>query len=337
MAPARNTHKPPAVSVIVPLYNKVKYISRALDSILCQTFEDFEVIIIDDGSTDNGPDIVGSYKDPRICIIRQPNAGPGPARNKGIRNSTAPLLSFLDADDEWLPDFLAEGVSILADNPDCAGVAFGYYMGSERAVTKLTAPEPDRAPGPRRLPPNASIGNTTSALAFIRTWASVFRREPIEQLGMFYSKARCTRGEDTYLWLQIVLNHTIYSDPRPMAWYHSEASDLYVGREGLPELSPIHTDPDDIRKNCQAQYRPLLERYLKYSAIQDARYYASHGDYARARTLVKMVRLRDYLDCGLLGLRLVLALTPVIELLRSSPRIWRFVYKVRDFLHRRHT
>ena len=96
----------PAVSVVIPLYNKDKYIARALDSVFGQTCQDFEVIVVDDGSTDNGAEIVRSYKDRRLRFIRQANAGPGAARNHGIQESRAPLLAFLDADDEWLPEFL---------------------------------------------------------------------------------------------------------------------------------------------------------------------------------------------------------------------------------------
>ena len=94
------------VSVIIPLYNKSKYIARALDSVFVQTYRDFEVIVVDDGSTDDGPEIVKGYSDPRIRLIYQVNAGPGAARNRGAEESMGPWLAFLDADDELLPDFL---------------------------------------------------------------------------------------------------------------------------------------------------------------------------------------------------------------------------------------
>ena len=101
------------LSVIVPLYNKARYIRRCLDSILGQTFADFEIIVVDDGSTDEGPEIVQGYTDPRLQLLRQPNAGPGAARNRGAREAQGDLLGFLDSDDEWDPVYLAESVRLL--------------------------------------------------------------------------------------------------------------------------------------------------------------------------------------------------------------------------------
>src|SRR5687767_12772807 len=95
------------VSVIVPLYNKGPYVRRMLDSISAQTFSDFELIVVDDGSTDDGPVQVDRHPDRRIRMVRQANAGPGAARNRGISEASGELIAFLDADDEWLREYLA--------------------------------------------------------------------------------------------------------------------------------------------------------------------------------------------------------------------------------------
>jgi glycosyltransferase involved in cell wall biosynthesis len=91
------------VSIIIPLYNKAPYVRRALESIAAQSLSDFEVIVIDDGSTDDGAAIVAGYSDARYRLIHQANAGPGAARNTGIAQSRGEFIAFLDADDEWLP------------------------------------------------------------------------------------------------------------------------------------------------------------------------------------------------------------------------------------------
>ena len=90
----------PTVSVIIPLYNKGKYISRALESVFNQTYTDYEVIVVDDGSTDDGCEVVRRFSDKRLRLIQQTNKGPGAARNTGLRESCGKLLAFLDADDE---------------------------------------------------------------------------------------------------------------------------------------------------------------------------------------------------------------------------------------------
>jgi len=116
------------VSVIVPLYNKAPYVRRALDSVAAQTFGDFELIVVDDGSTDEGASVVESFGDGRVRLIRQENTGPGAARNRGINEARGEVLAFLDADDEWLPTYLEEGLRALdAAGPSVAAATCGYF------------------------------------------------------------------------------------------------------------------------------------------------------------------------------------------------------------------
>ena len=89
------------ISVVIPLYNKEKQIKRTLQSVLTQTFQDFEIVIVNDGSTDNSTIEVEKIKDSRIRLIHQENAGVSAARNKGIEEAKYELIAFLDADDEW--------------------------------------------------------------------------------------------------------------------------------------------------------------------------------------------------------------------------------------------
>ena len=98
----------PLISVIIPVYNSEKYLERALDSVLNQTYKDLEIIVVDDGSTDGSGKIIAKYqkKDPRIISIRQKNSGQAAARNAGIRLAKGEFLAFLDGDDAYDKDFI---------------------------------------------------------------------------------------------------------------------------------------------------------------------------------------------------------------------------------------
>lgn len=107
----------PRVSVVVPLYQTERYIAAALASVLAQTFRDFEVIVVDDGSHDRGPEIAASTADARVRIVRQENRGLAGARNTGIRNAHADIVALIDADDLWEPTKLARHVACLDADP----------------------------------------------------------------------------------------------------------------------------------------------------------------------------------------------------------------------------
>lgn len=105
-----------SISVIIPAYNSADYISRCIDSVLNQTFQDFEILIIDDGSTDNTREIIESYTDKRIICLKQENAGPAAARNKGLEQAKGEYIAFLDADDMWTPDKLETQIKCFSEN-----------------------------------------------------------------------------------------------------------------------------------------------------------------------------------------------------------------------------
>src|SRR5262245_16845767 len=107
----------PEVSVIIPSYNSARYLTDAVSSVLGQTFLDFEVLIIDDGSTDDTAAVISRYGE-RVGYIRQLNAGVAAARNRGIKESRGRYVAFLDADDTWHQDKLETQVRALRENPD---------------------------------------------------------------------------------------------------------------------------------------------------------------------------------------------------------------------------
>jgi len=114
------------ISVVIPLYNKARHIRRALSSVLAQTAPCFELVVVDDGSTDGSADVVRSISDSRLRLVVQPNGGECAARNRGIRETSGELIAFLDADDEWLPEFLSTVMRLYDQCPQAGAYATAY-------------------------------------------------------------------------------------------------------------------------------------------------------------------------------------------------------------------
>src|SRR5271167_554440 len=106
------------VSVIVPIYNGAATIGRALASVFAQTFTDYEVVVVNDGSTDDTPAVLAGYGD-RIHVVTQANRGLPAARNSGIRASSGEYVAFIDDDDEWMPEMLARCAAVLDQDQNC--------------------------------------------------------------------------------------------------------------------------------------------------------------------------------------------------------------------------
>ena len=107
----------PKVSIVIPVYNGERYLKEALDSVFAQTYRDYEVICVDDGSQDLSLALMGEYGE-RLVVVRQANAGGCAARNRGVRQSMGPYVAFLDQDDHWYPRKLDQQVAVLEAHPD---------------------------------------------------------------------------------------------------------------------------------------------------------------------------------------------------------------------------
>lgn len=309
----------PTVSVIVPLFNKGRFIARALDSVFVQTYQDFEVIVVDDGSTDDGPNIVRQYKDPRLRFIQQENAGPGAARNRGARVSNAKYLAFLDSDDEWLPKFLEVSVKNLEDYPHCALSVSVFYCNDtiQDEMGKCNIPK-----GPWKLSTHMDPQLMRIAICSIHSAGTVLvSRDVCLRFGGFHENG-CTLGEDIYLWLQILLNHWIYRETASLMIYHKEASELTgPNRKIRKVLMPILAYPKQIRRNCPKEYRPLLERFLAHFALVTAHNAVSSNNVLTARYLVGSFPSMRFWHWEYLKLRSKIMFPKLIPLVRRLKRI----------------
>lgn len=208
----------PAVSVVIPLYNKGPYIARALNSVLAQTFQDFEVIVVDDGSTDDGAEVVRSFEDPRIRLIQQENRGVSAARNRGIEAARAELVAFLDADDEWLPGFLEIVLELREKYPDAGAYFTGYIeytKAGREANTDIYGISETSQYGV--LP--SYFASTTKGAFPIRSSNVLIPKNVFDIIGKFALGEWW--GEDSDMWGRIALRYPVV--------YHSEKCSIYHG------------------------------------------------------------------------------------------------------------
>jgi len=191
------SEKNPAVSVIIPTYNRADFLCSAIQSVLDQTFRDFELIVVDDGSRDNTREAVEGFTDPRIRYVYQENKGISGARNTGIRNANATYIAFLDSDDLWLPQLLEVEIPILNTNQD-VGLVYARAQSMDWSGEMLKG----RIVGaPQRYPD----GTLKSLLYgdFVCTITVVARRESLERAGWF--DETLTTSVDWDMWLRMSL------------------------------------------------------------------------------------------------------------------------------------
>ncbi|MGA3126204.1 MAG: glycosyltransferase family 2 protein [Candidatus Korobacteraceae bacterium] len=274
-----------SVSVIVPLYNKRAYITRALDSIAAQTFRDLEVIVVDDGSTDDSRQIAEAYPDNRFRVISQPNQGPGAARNTGIACAEGEIIAFLDADDEWLPNYLETNVKLLKQlGTDVACVTSGYYEFPQN----ISAENLFRRRGLSEGVLNAeglSPLQLQHSLAFMSSCSTVTWKSVLTRFGGFFSASRCTYGEDAALLLKILLNEKVFFHFAPLARFHREASDLSDSRRRVRQIDPFLTDPTDVIAACPERFKTLLKQFLAIRASKTAAVLGYWGEWREARSI----------------------------------------------------
>lgn len=216
----------PLISVIIPVYNVEKYLSRCIESVLGQTYTNFEIILVDDGSTDNCPNICDEYasKDNRIKVIHKNNGGVSSARNIGILQSSGTWICFLDSDDWWDKEFLAQLINPLTDyNYDisCCGIAFEH-------IDKLYVMKFDDFTGPIAEVITGDYLCTESVLSTV--WNKLYKLSIIRDNNLCFPE-NLSYAEDSIFNLQYLQKvHTICVIDKPLYHYWQESENSGVKR-----------------------------------------------------------------------------------------------------------
>lgn len=272
------------VDIIIPLYNKAATVARAVRSVQAQTLTDWHLIVVDDGSTDNSAEIIAGFKDGRIELVRQENRGPGAARNTGIARAASEYVAFLDADDELLPEYLANAVTAVRQK-NVALVATMYYQWPEQVdVTGRFAGLGVR-PGKYHLTGNEKPRWTSALLGFPNSSNTLAQTDIVRKYDGFYEKNRCLRGEDTTLFFRIGFGEEFMIIGPPALRYHSEDSALGAGGQDYP-LQPYLAEPETVLQYCPQEKRKLLRKVLDFRALATARQWARRGLTEQAAALL---------------------------------------------------
>jgi glycosyltransferase involved in cell wall biosynthesis len=263
----------PKVSVIIPTYNAEKYISETINSVLTQTFQDFEILVVDDGSPDQSVEICRQFTDPRIKIIRQANRGLPGARNTGIRQAQAEYIAFLDADDIWHPEKLEKHVEHLDGKPD-VGISFSYsaFINEFGDLTGLYQ-KPKKLKGitPGYVLCRNPVGNGSAAMIRRAVFEEI--KYPDDLHGTVedqYFDESFRRAEDVDFWMRISLQTAWQLEglPQVLTFYRITSGGLSANAlHQLEALEQVLAKTQRYAPEVIAQYGHTARAYyLRYTA-----------------------------------------------------------------------
>lgn len=242
----------PTVSVILPTYNRAHLICRAIQSILAQTFGDFELIVVDDGSTDNTEEIVKNFNDKRIKYIKcKENKGASTARNTGIKASKGEYIAFQDSDDEWLQEKLEKQVEILLHSPPEVGVA---YTG----IFRIEDDKKIYIPAGCFTLKEGKIHSELLKENFVGTPAVLIKKQCFERIRYFDEKLPAL--EDWELWIEISKYYEFRYINKPLVYSYYTPSSVNVNQNNA--LKALQMILINHREDFNKSKRVLSKHYL---------------------------------------------------------------------------
>lgn len=269
---------PPAVSVVIPTYERAAVLPRAVESVLGQSYGAWELLVVDDGSTDDTGILMEQYRDPRVRYLRQPvNRGVSAARNRGLREARGDWVALLDSDDEWMPEKLERQVRHLEGaGPEVGLVYCGVEDVDDRGVLQVHRPAHRGRLHRELLLENVLHGGGSSVL---------LRREAVERVGSFDETLPAI--EDWDYWLRVARLYRIDFIEKPLVRYHDGTTD---DRKSLDAARNLEARELFRKKHRRAMREEGVEVLFVLESSRRALYW--YGDRSRARRLaLRAVRL----------------------------------------------
>lgn len=261
------------ISIVIPLYNKKETIRKTLQTIFTQTYNDYEIVIIDDGSTDGSPNVVKSIPDSRIRLITQLNAGVSAARNRGIQESKGDFIAFLDADDLWHPDYLATQIYLSQKYPTCDVFATNYEFKTAKNIIKPTILNKIIIEEDTGVLENY-FEVAASSHPPLWTSAIMVRKKAIESVGGFPIGIKS--GEDLLTWAKLACKYNIAYSKKALARFiqtpfqtvQNSKSSIRLGSEEivLNELKNLYNS-DSLDRNTKKGLKSYIHRWYKIYCV----------------------------------------------------------------------
>ncbi len=285
----------PQFSVIIPLYNKAAEVEATVRSVLAQSLEPLEIVVVDDGSTDESAAVVERIASPLVRLIRQPNAGECAARNRAMAEARGDYFALLDADDLWKPEFLEEMASLIASWTEC-----GIYSTAFEVVSP-TGRVRGNCPTERGAVENFWRESMTRYVTIPS--ATVLPRRVVEELGGFPEGMKM--GGDQFMWIKVASRYGVCFSPRALCDYSMVASNrssaIYTPEKTPYSLEEFLNPPYESREE-----NPWRAEFVAKCAIGKALTLTAKGDEEFGRRVVCNFGYTRHYRRGLRKLRALL-------------------------------
>ncbi|MEM7185257.1 MAG: glycosyltransferase family 2 protein [Bacteroidota bacterium] len=266
------------ISVIVPLYNKATFVEATIDSVLNQVFTNFELLVINDGSTDGSEQVVQAIEDPRLRLIHIEHSGVSEARNKGIRESKYEWVAFLDADDWWDENFLQAMVDVISAFPGQKLFASGR--------THVFTDELKRYDN-ALLPNDGEVGMVNffevigNHLPLINSSNAIIQKDHLLASGVFRPGQK--KHEDHDLWIRLCLGEEVVFLNRNLSFYRNTESNSASNQHYEPAdfslfLNTLHETGDRLNASEKKHFINYCNRFVLYTYIKNYKSYNKHED-----------------------------------------------------------
>jgi glycosyltransferase involved in cell wall biosynthesis len=271
---------PATVDIIIPAYNAAKYLPFAIESVISQTFEDWRILLIDDGSTDNTAEVIAPFLTrlgAKLKYIKQENRGLPAARNTAIKNSKAEFLALLDADDVWLPCRLTESLKVFADRPQ-VGLSYSLITRIDQEGRLGGTFQGNRKNAEGRIAPYIYMRKVELPCPTI-----TFRKKCIDEVGLFDETMRAT--EDRDMWLRIALHYEVACIHKVLAYYRMSPTSMSTDPERM-----LRAQKQFIQKHYGAKGCGLRSRQIALARAYKQRAEALSMQHRRLPALMSSLR-----------------------------------------------